>query len=298
MLDEFMPVLSALFVNSDWKPQIGVAKMDKRAKFWLPPKKELKSTRFYRERLEEGPIWGCTQLAFKDYAPMINQKYCKVCWFGLDIDWDDNEHIKDLPAACMVWGLFNGVSMIRTSCSGKGIHMIWILDVPILCSTDRAGAIVKYLAGNMAYKLKEEENVHTCQANRRMFWLVGGKNESLKITGVEYPAPSLDKIDLVVENHKSSGVLGRASDKIRCWINIFQKAKVLGSAVGAANQVYVGDAVKELRRHNEKVVTKSGCSGNGQVNGYIDITPSTISLWSYADGHTIWSYTDLSEVLK
>jgi hypothetical protein len=60
-----------------------------------------------------------------------------------------------------------------------------------------------------------------------------------------------------------------------------------------SNQVYVGDAVPIIESLGFRVITKSPMSGNGQKNGYLQVTETSVSLWAYADGHTIWEFVDV-----
>jgi hypothetical protein len=74
---------------------------------------------------------------------------------------------------------------------------------------------------------------------------------------------------------------------------LFVSKKILPAHPGKSTPIYIGDVVAVLHEAGEAVKTASSCSGNGNVNGYIDISPNQISVWSYADGHTIWSYQDI-----
>jgi len=84
---------------------------------------------------------------------------------------------------------------------------------------------------------------------------------------------------------------------IREWVERFQEAGVIRN-VGEKNPIYVGKAVAVLRKNGQTVHTKSPMSGNGDVNGYLDIKPDYIRLWTFVDNAKIWSCQDTSSMLK
>ena len=96
----------------------------------------------------------------------------------------------------------------------------------------------------------------------------------------------------------NSLVLADSEEEIRTPENVGPfVATWLQRLLVSPGPVYVGDVVKRLRGFGEVVNTRSGCSGNGQVNGYIDCGPGWIQLWSYADGHAIWRAQDIDGML-
>ena len=280
-----------LFSQTDKKPQIGFAGKDKKAWLWLPGKTEYPTEEISKKM--QAPIKGCTQLAFDSYFSNSEDQNCEVCWFGLDIDKDDNEEI-DLLVWAIKFAQKNKAAMVRYSCSGEGIHLMWKLENPIPCTNQSAGYIVTSIA--KPYKLAAEaEGIHVCQANRRMFWLTGGKNKTI-YTSTEMLDINMNTAGFTKQREVQQKI--QVTDKVQKYIDILKDAGVLHGDIKASNQIYVGDAVKALRDAGEKVYTKSSCSGNGQVNGYIDILGHRISLWAYADNHTIWSYDDVEEMLS
>ena len=282
-------LLKYLFRHSSGKPQLGFAGQDKRAWLWLPGQSELKKNMKYI--IEKAPLRGCTQVSYDDWFEKASGQDCEVCWFGLDIDQEDN--LVDLIKWSKDFSVRHKVSMIRSSCSGKGIHMIWVLAKPVYCSHEQSSKIVKQLAEKKK-ELVEAEGIHVCQANKRMFWLVGGKNASVYISNFEESSTSVLKMpELEKQQYPVNFKITAGVEK---FVSMFQSHGLLNNPA-EHNKVYVGDVVNALRGFGETVYTKSSCSGNGQTNGYIDIQGHTISLWSYADGHTIWNYTDLEGLL-
>jgi len=101
--------------------------------------------------------------------------------------------------------------------------------------------------------------------------------------------PSVPCVPAVMTLEPPAGL----SPEIGHWVSLFQRHGLLGDAK-ERNTVYIGGFVKVLREAGERVETRSPMTGNGQVNGYLDVQPGYISLWSYIDGHSIWCHQDLS----
>jgi hypothetical protein len=275
---------------SEYKPQLGFAGRDKVGRLWLPGKQAADMSRVATDMAL--PLAGCTQLAFEDWFKPADSQACVVCWVGLDIDSDDNE--VNLIRWAEDFVTRNPVSMIRTSCGGTGLHMIWVLETPIKTSNVGAGQIVKNIAANYK-RLAEADGIHVCQANRRMFWLFGGQNQTIYES--DFVLSLTDIVD-VAANRPTTNCLPELSPKIREYVDKLHNGRVFKGCIGKSNPIYIGDAVRTLREMGERVETRSKMSGNGQVNGYIDIEGHRLSLWSYADGHVIWSYTDVGALIN
>ena len=280
---EYNRLVDWLFENTKLRPQLGFAGADKRAWLWLPGRKRPDHATVTRA-IERAPLRGCTQVAYESvFEPMAGQR-CEVCWVGLDIDAEDNPGIDltaiDFPFDC---------SMVRTSCSGKGIHVIYRLFKPVSCTHETAGKVVVSLTAALV-EYMWARGLKVCKADRRMFWLAGGNNRTLFVSPhTLHPTFKATVIRATTVVRELLGV----SDEVLAW------AEKLGLAdVKKSNPCYVGDVVDLLRSHGEKVTTQSSMRGNGQINGYLDVTQFSISLWSYADGHVIWSYTDVEGMLN
>ncbi len=269
-----------LFDRATLRPQLGFAGKDKRAWLWLPGAKTPQHEKIIRT-MESAPLKGCTQLAYANiFAPTIGQR-CEIAWVGLDIDAEDN------PATDLTALTYPGASMVRTSCSGQGIHLIYRLEQPILCTHETANRVIKMITAPLVEALG---TIKVCKADRRMFWLVGGKNQILSQTDERL---IVNLIPIAPGNMPPvNEPLFEVTPLIAEW------AGKLGVNIRKSTPVYVGDIIKRLGEMGEVIRTKSSMRGNGQVNGYIDITPTSISLWSYADGHVIWNLTDVEAMLK
>lgn len=286
-------LLNFLFRKTNMKPQLGFAGLDKKAWLWLPGNKDKVNPKT-KQIIQKAPIRGCSQVAYTDWFKPMSGQEVEVCWFGLDIDQEDNEI--NLEEWSLKYAARHKVSMVRTSCGGKGVHMIWVLKEPIKCLHRQSGLYVKQLAERKKQEV-EEEGIHVCQANKRMFWLIGGKNRTIYESVFEEPyissscrLPDKTIVELIDQTR------GLFSPGVQRFVDFFKNKGIFKAGLGRKNKVYIGDAVKALRELGETVYTKSPMSGNGNINGYIDIFQNTISLWSYADGHNIWSYTDVEGI--
>lgn len=268
-----------LFDRATLRPQLGFAGKDKRAWLWLPGAKAPQHGKIVRA-MESAPLKGCTQLAYANiFAPTTGQR-CEIAWVGLDIDAEDN------PATDLTTLTYPGASMVRTSCSGQGIHLIYRLEEPILCTHETANRIIKTITAPLVENLG---TIKVCKADRRMFWLCGGKNEILAQSDERLV---VNLIPIAPENMPEKEPLIGVTPLIAEW------CEKLGVQIRKSTPVYIGDIIKRLAELGEVVRTRSGMRGNGQTNGYIDVTPTSISLWSYADGHVIWNLTDVEALCR
>jgi hypothetical protein len=273
-----------LFEKTSLKPQLGFAGQDKRAWLWLPGKAAPRAETITRA-MSKAPLKGCSGCAYEDYfKPMTGQR-CEICFVALDIDADDNPEGINLEEIRVTYP-----SMVRTSCSGKGYHVIYRLAEPIFCTHETANQITKHITAPIVASLK---TVKVCKADKRLMWLSGGANQIIQQSDrlLEVNIGELALWSAVQEIQKPQVELV-VTPLIRDWLT------KLGVAYPRKSiPIYIGSVVECLRGLGEKVETKSACSGNGQVNGYLDITPTSISLWSYADGFAIWNFTDVEALL-
>lgn len=277
----FNDLISWLFEKAHMKPQLGFAGLDKRAWAWLPSR-SMPNYPTLTRAMQSAPIKGATQLAYEDwFKPMAGQR-CEICWVGLDIDAEDN------PATDLTAINWPECSMVRTSCSGAGIHLIYRLAEPVSCTHETAGRIVKVITAPLVDALG---TIRVCKADRRMFWLVGAKNQVLRQSDYLLTPPTIEPV-VGATAGAGRGELVQPTPLIADWCG-----KLGISEFRKSTPVYVGHVVELLRTLGETVKTQSQCRGNGQLNGFIDLTPTSISLFAYADGHTIWNFTDVEAIL-
>lgn len=279
-------MLLKLFKNMPrgYLPQIGGALKNKQAILWAPGNKTL-SSESISQRLSKSVITGSTQLAFQSWEIPQQEQTPLICWVGLDIDYDDNTDI-DLIA---LGKNLKQASIVRTSCSGKGIHVYFVLKEPIPTPYSQANKIVKAISEPYREQI-EAQGVHVCKSDKRMFWFNGGLNETILETK-SFINPSI-MLDLRSETIGQGTQTSRPSEDICCWLRRFNCVEAQGHFV-----CYIGDIVNVLKHYGEKVNTISPCRGNGIKNGYLNVSEYTIDIFSFADGHIIWSFSDLRGLL-
>ena len=263
-----------------WYPQTAFAWKDKRALAWFPGNR-IQNDFTFAKAMRAGTYGGFSQLAFPDqFKP--KQDRCFVCWVGLDIDAEDNP--QGIPPITLT-----GASS-RSSASGRGVHVLFRLADPIETTTQSANKIIRRITLPYVDALAWQ-GVKVCKADRRVFWLTGGVHEWI-VQNPEFITPTMECGNFATPVFESSTLM---SESVSEWVRWFQER---GLVSPGNNRVYIGDCVRELRARGERVETKSRMSGDGQVNGYIDYSETRISLWSWADGHIIWSWTDFDAELE
>lgn len=279
----FNDFIDWLFTGTVGKPQLGFAGEDKRAWCWLPGRKTT-TTETISRSMEYAPLRGCSQVSYESWwEPMAGQK-CWIHWVGLDIDAEDNPDGIDLQLI-----LKTNPSMIRYSVSGKGIHVIYRLKEPVLCTHETANKIIKRITKPLVEAVAP---IHVCKSDKRMFWFFGGKNVMVEMTDAVLD-PCISDLEIATLEPQEVRQDFEVTPKVREWLE-----KLGIKSIHKSIPIYVGDMVNLLREAGENVTTKSSCRGNGQLNGYLDLTPTSISLFAYADGHSIWGYTDVEALLS
>ena len=269
-----------LFDKATLRPQLGFAGKDKRAWLWLPGAKPIQYEKVTRA-MQTAPLKGCSGCAYENvFQPMAGQN-CEICFVALDIDAEDNPDGINLDEV-----LATKPSMVRTSCSGKGLLVIYRLATPVKCTHETANKITKIITAPIVAALP---TVKVCKSDKRLIWLFGGKNQILSQTDERLV---VEQLPVLQSNTALPEPLFEVTPLIAEW------AGKLGVNIRKSTPVYVGDIIKRLGEMGEVIRTKSSMRGTGQVNGYIDITPTSISLWSYADGHVIWNLTDVEALCR
>lgn len=69
-------------------------------------------------------LWGFVGLTVEDYKRPVQEQPVRICWTGIDIDADDNTHLSFDGMLERVRQSVNHNTIIRTSKSGRGLHVI------------------------------------------------------------------------------------------------------------------------------------------------------------------------------
>jgi len=301
-LEEFYELIDWLFERAPQNAtaQVGVANKKKQAVGWYPGRKP--SFLSIESAFSGCALAGATQLAFPSGTKVLpDGSIGWLSWVGMDID--DKDQVEDgwadfLPKIVpQPWS-------IRTSSSGKGIHLVARLEDPIECVMEHGTALIRTLAGRLPTILKDA-GIVIDKIDRRMFWFSGGAQKWIRRTDRFLKTPEflvegyLDEVDPANKLKLRRPQIGApaptdmvgVSDRMKEWLVKLHSAD-LPSSLGT-HQVYVGKVVPWLRAQNFPVKTVSRMRGNGTPNGYLEISRDRISLWSYADMHTIWEWSDI-----
>lgn len=277
-------------------PQLAYGAANKQALLWLPGNSWAGQAEVTR-RIKAAVFRGATQLAFDHYTVSQAIQGCEVCWIGLDLD----EGPLDMSVLTEAAARFN--LSIRSSASGKGRHMIGRLDNTIVCGLGvNAGRVVTSLTSPIVSWLNQHGQP-VCKADKRVFWLEGGRNEWLFKTDslVAVPAATVAGLTQLDEQNVQEAVAGSGPGLVslddllpgvRQWVRQFQAAGCLPNSLKRNMPLNVTRLVRLLRSNGEAVETQAGLTTTTGVNGYMDLTPNSISLWAFADGHSIWRWVD------
>ena len=286
-------------------PQWGAADLRKKGLWWCPGNRARAAGETVR--MDRVAFLGTTPRSFRNPLCDQHSQESWISWCGIDIDWEDQplELQKDGALAVRVAeAISDGLGMagsLRSSCGGRGVHVLFRLAIPIPLpanpGTGAATAIVEHLTRPFVRQL-EDAKVAICKADNRMFWVWGGKNDWIVQTdrmldvdpmllGKLRPSPSNRPIPAATDQRGLPEWVA-SDDFVKGWLDKLNAQPGL---------VYVGTIVERLRALGETVWTESRMSGNGTPNGYIDVSPGRISLWTYADGRTIWCAEDVERTV-
>lgn len=69
-------------------------------------------------------LWGFVGLLVQDYKRPVQEQLVKIAWTGIDIDGDDNSHLTLDEMFDRTLSAVGPNTVIRTSKSGRGLHVI------------------------------------------------------------------------------------------------------------------------------------------------------------------------------
>ena len=301
-LQEFRKIRQWLFERcpENWEPQVGFADVTKRALGWFPGRRALSPG--YQKKCERGAKFaGCTQVAF----PVGTQTYkpedlCYLCWLGIDID------AKNQTSPDWENKLFNLVVNSfwseRFSSNGQGAHLLLRLASPVLAPARSVSQIIYHYSFPFLTTLSQN-GITFDRCDKRLFWLVGGKNS--------WCMPNLDVffdnppalLSTINSPALAPAPLTSTIPAPGSYCSEFQKVLTKLADAGiklvpGSNRVYLGFVVPVLRKLGYNVQTKSAMSGNGNVNAIFNVGVYELSLFSFSDGHVIFTISDLDAFLK
>jgi hypothetical protein len=276
--------------------QIVFTERGKGSGLWVPGK-SLKTTdtdvtRAIRDSVLPGRLIGFTQISTLERLAISENSEIKVHWVGIDIDAGDNPTIDLLK-----YPNYPKNFSARTSTSGKGVHLIGRLSHPITCCYHQKNSIIKALTQPYVNALGDS-GVEVCKAGFSVFYMLGGEQRWLCQTPALIDSQALVTSIAPVRSLRALARLDLPlKPVIREWLD---KLALAGFANKLGKtQVYIGSIVPWLRGQGQTVETSSAMSGKNPAkrNGFLIVTPDSLSLVANKDGRQIWGVLDDSGVL-
>lgn len=295
--NEFQSLCNWLFerMPQSWSPQIAFGGEGKVARRWIPGAKPLAPDAPPLSQVAAGAKYlGVTNRAYHNYEQLMSEQFGFVCWLGWDIDSKHNPGVDLYSLVERVDRATGGLVSVRTSCSGKGLHLIQRLARPValpLGSPSRYYTAVCKILGMSVSRRLREQGVMVDKDDSRVFWMWGGDNRWLYQTDylLDTKAPDLSAIeDAMPKAAQKQGTRVPVSDWVRSWLSKLQVEP---------GPCYIGTLYDRLVALGESPVTCSSMSGNGDLNGYVDVGADWIQVWSYADHGPIWRAEDVDSLL-
>lgn len=282
MNPEFVDVGAFLFekLPEGWYPQFAVGRANKQALGWYPGKT-------VKHCIPKAPLAGFTQLGFQHQDRSVIGQPAKLCWLGMDIDVP-----VATPALESVLASWPEASA-RASTGGLGVHVIFRLAEPIDTTWQDSRRVVMKLTKPLVQRCPFPVD----KADRRIFWMVGGKNRWIRkspafYTPSEIPSipssPSSETITPESLATLSPGVAGLLVRMIHD--DIVTKA-------GNHIPCHAGTVIQWLRNQGWEVKTKSPMANEPHINAYLDVSQYDIRLWTYADHAEVWHWQDSEAML-
>lgn len=282
-------------------PQWGAADERKVGFWWSPGKADKPAGAGFNPA--RAVFLGSTNRSYRDPHAAMGSQESWVTFAALDIDWEDQtpELRKGLNLYRALLEATEEVASLRTSCGGRGFHVIFRLSEPVgLPANPGPGAhtaVTRHIL-RLWRRRVEAAGVHVCKDDSRMFWLCGGKNEWAHQTDQMLKVDPMLLRGAATVTALPSAPVGSVSGRVPMWVAsdgfVSGWLEKIGVAPGLC---YAGTVIARLRALGERVETRSPCSGNGTPNGYLDIAPGRVSLWTYADGGTIWCAEDVERTV-
>jgi hypothetical protein len=242
---------------------------------------------------------GYTGVTYPDITEPYRGQVGKLYWFGIDIDSNNRElSLSFVPKIIAKLGY---IISIRTSTSGRGLHLFIRLKIPITYKCDSLNYFIKKASewiivelNNLGISCDKKDNIHICKIGGN-FFLIGGEQETL-----HFAKEKLDQIDLNLDDYyislsntisaKTKIKLYRIKNKnIMKFIEDLKETKQLDFI--SKNEVQTTTAVNlgivfDLICNNELyglLILENMKSNlmNDDINGYINIQGNNLIIFEF-----------------
>ena len=230
--------------------------------------------------------------------PMVDQPRVLLCWVGLDVDAEDNDHVhlQRGSLADYIAAMFSNEPVVtRASKSGAGAHLLIPIRAPLEVAYDKAKSVAKAIARRYESYLNDE-GIVTCVTGLPNMWLYteGGKQSTVGITNDLYE-PTIDELNpktvsfAAPPETEGNGPPQFSGMAARC-LNVLAQNGIISPEFPPRTQVNIGRVKRALETIGVGLETKSKCRPDheGEVNGYIELlADGTLKLFSNPDNNTV-----------
>lgn len=306
MLGDLTPIIYNSPPGMQGAMQQAFGDATKKAMVWLPGGREGQPAPARSTNITAAKFLGLGQ----GFYPLgtEHQHVCDnfwLCWTGIDIDLDEGRSVHSVGKAIHRALPWVGV---RTSASGKGIHVINLITpikVPVSKRTHYVKAINKPLVEkilNTGHVLKHE----VCKWDYRIFWLGGGANEWHFKPG----QPLTVTAEQVARTITDSGAWGRNTSVGATSVpesnphltGILDRLRGEGLELKPGRtQVNVCYAHRALQDTQWSFTTRSGnptqSDPRSRTNGFVEYIPGRrITIFANADGRVVREFCTPEEM--
>jgi hypothetical protein len=242
---------------------------------------------------------GFRGLMVRDHhVPMSDQPSVLLCWIGIDVDAEDNDHVhlqRGTLADYISMLFVNEPVVTRSSKSGAGAHVLIPLRAPLEMSYDKAKRVAKAIADRYETYLNNE-GIVTCVSGLPNMWLYtqGGKQATVGMTNDLYE-PTIEELNPsttafpTVQHVENSGPPQFSGMAARC-LNTLVEAGVMSPEFPKRTQINVGRVKRALANMGVELETRSKCRPDHEheVNGYIELSEDgTVKVISNPDNNSV-----------
>lgn len=280
LLDFLYPVTKAGYAC----PQFCLASLDKKCLAWYPGKKASKPISL------DNKLIGLTGRVYQTYDIPHDRQPFLLSWLAIDLDdLTDKKGWLDFIIEAT-----KGQASVRTSQSGKGVHIIFRCN-PVLFPVGYK--VAPFIKGNLEYfvsRLQEgdPEFFSVCRYDGQMFYLHGGKNEWLYQSQEFITLRSIkSKPSFHINNiEKEENGLPPLNNKGIKFLGIL-KERLPSFRLCPEQGVYIKELYQALKGSEFEFKTCSPMlSEQWHVNGNLKIKGFDLELYASADNRVIKQY--------
>lgn len=270
--------------NKEYQPQRIFTYDNKKVGAWFPY-----HTKPKKKNIINYDMLGYTGRVYKNlYSYMANQD-CYQCFACIDIDYKDNKKYEVSEFHNKITSLLPDEN-IRTSSSGKGIHIIQIFETPQHFPVNSSNSQFSNLTKEVSKKnieILSNNNIIIDKCTATVYFLQGKEQHWLRISDKLYKVEHINEQNLLPHSSNNSTYLSIEifDDTIQ---RFFNEAELVGLQIKDKHvsikynlcMRYIVPVVE--RRFNTKILTNSTMKNN-DINCYLTISKKEILLFAAAD---------------